>query len=666
MSYRENFNEGVLSRLEALQASGARAAAEALVPGHPILAEMGIATTGREHVRALRDARPSALEAAGASPVLLEAIIRAVVRPPLLVRGGKVVMVPLPEELHALTADAVAAVEPVLTGVGRVEFVNHAMPWGGTGWAVADPEDAGALLVITNRHVAELVARRTARGEGVFLRSPQTMLRYGARIDFNEEVEATETMARPAEFLGFPYLADAAGADVAVARIRRPEAFAVEPLALADADGEDAELVAVVGYPAWDSRNDATEMDRYFRGLYDVKRFAPGFLIHRDEMLSHDCTTLGGNSGSPVVSLVTGRVVGLHFAGRYGIANQAIRAGTLRALLRGERPVQVLVASLAPQERADGRHPPEHFTGRDGYRADFLEEAPGDGLTVPLPRLPEGAFDLAAPSDATADRPHELRYTHFSVLYDTRRMSPVVAAVNIDGARSVAIKRGDDQWFIDERIPPAVQRGSADFPGDLDRGHMVRREDPNWGTEAEAKAANDDTFHYVNAAAQHADLNQSKAQWLGLEDYVLGSARTWGFRASVFSGPILREDDPPLDPARPEGQLLPLEFWKVVVMRAEAGEDAGALRLHATAYVLSQGAFIADYLARRRAPEALEGFAFGAWRTFQVRVADLEAVTGYDFGPLRDADPLARRTAALELPDAAVALEVTGPESLVL
>ena len=74
-------------------------------------------------------------------------------------------------------------------------------------------------------------------------------------------------------------------------------------------------------------------------------------------------------------------------------------------------------------------------------------------------------------------------------------------------------------------------------------------------------------------------------------------------------------------------------------MRAD---DAGSRRLHATAYVLSQGQLIQRLLSGQRVVEAAEGFVFGAYRTFQVRVRDLAAMTGYGFGPLAAADPLDR------------------------
>jgi endonuclease G len=57
-------------------------------------------------------------------------------------------------------------------------------------------------------------------------------------------------------------------------------------------------------------------------------------------------------------------------------------------------------------------------------------------------------------------------------------------------------------------------------------------------------------------------------------------------------------------------------------------------RLSATAYLLSQEHLLAGL-------ERLDEFSYGAYRTFQVPVTRVEAVTGVSFGSLRDSDPLA-------------------------
>jgi endonuclease G len=646
-------------RLEALKSGGRLVAAKrAIETGHPFVEQFGL------NVQATLDAldmSPGQLEATGTPPTQLEAIVRLVTRPPMVVEDGSVSLIPLPDDFGADIDLKIKRNEHWIGSVGRVEFVNHSMSWGGTAWVIGEEADGRHFLVATNRHVAKIVARRTAKGEGVFIRSPFTMVRYGARVDFNEEVGSLPSDARPADILRFTYLADDASADVAIGRIEKPDGFDLAPLPLVDTDAETDEIVAVIGYPAFDSRNDRTEMEKYFKGLYDVKRFAPGKMmpVTPGTVLSHDCTTLGGNSGSPVLSLDRNKVVGLHFAGAYGIANSAVRASTLRDLLSGTRPTQILVEESLTQEVADGFHEPDHFAGRDGYDPDFLS------AKVDFPKLPHGMFNLASPADATQDRPHELRYTHFGLLHDLDRRSPVVTAVNIDGEKAIKIKRKKpDKWFFDKRIPMQAQLGKGDFPGDLDRGHMVRREDPNWGDDrGVAQLANDDTFHYTNASPQHASLNQNRSTWQGLENHILDSTRTHGFRATVFTGPLFDDDeDPFLDSV---GINLPLQYWKVVVMDALQEDDS--LQLHATAYLLSQGLAIQKYMQDRHETEAVEGFAFGEYKTFQVSVAFLEELSGFDFGPLRDADPLAALADDLELPASRPRfVEITGGDTLIL
>jgi endonuclease G len=94
-------------------------------------------------------------------------------------------------------------------------------------------------------------------------------------------------------------------------------------------------------------------------------------------------------------------------------------------------------------------------------------------------------------------------------MFSTKFKLPVLTAVNIDGEHSVPVKRGKDKWFFDARIDKKFQHGQKAYKDEsIDRGHMVRREDPNWGDDA--PQANSDTFHYTNSAPQHSLLNQGK------------------------------------------------------------------------------------------------------------------------------------------------------------
>ncbi len=96
--------------------------------------------------------------------------------------------------------------------------------------------------------------------------------------------------------------------------------------------------IVTIGYPANDRINirddGGTEgilaLDRYFNGIYDVKRVQPGFVLNSDtRLLTYDSTTLNKNSGSVVIDIATGKAAGIHFAGKYGIHNMAIPSTVL-------------------------------------------------------------------------------------------------------------------------------------------------------------------------------------------------------------------------------------------------------------------------------------------------------------------------------------------------
>ena len=274
------------------------------------------------------------------------------------------------------------------------------------------------------------------------------------------------------------------------------------------------------------------------------------------------------------------------------------------------------------------------YAGRKGYDADFL----GTGAhNVPLPVLPAELVALTAVNNlATGEPRYLLPYHHYSVVMNRERRLAFFTAVNIDGATSMRLKREKDRWFVDPRVPADEQTDENVYRNNpLDRGHLVRRLDPAWGSSSlAAKASNDDTFHFTNCSPQHEDFNQNQTTWAGLEDYILENADNRDFRVTVFTGPVLAADDEEF-----AGVQLPRQFWKVVVMVKESGD------LSATAYLLSQEALIAGL---EFVPEE---FSYGEYRTFQVPVRRVEELTGLSFGSLSDFDPLdgLEATAAKEI-----------------
>jgi endonuclease G len=209
------------------------------------------------------------------------------------------------------------------------------------------------------------------------------------------------------------------------------------------------------------------------------------------------------------------------------------------------------------------------------------------------------------------------------------RALALYTAVNIDGKAAQRPRRDSDRWILDPRLPAREQTGEDVYRDNpLDRGHLVRRLDPAWGADTLAKAANDDTFHFTNAAPQHHDFNAGRTLWAGLEDYVLENADNRDLAVTVLTGPVFAADD---DLYR--GVQLPRQFWKVVAMVKRSGE------LSATGYLLSQ-AVLLDGI------EAAEEFSYGAYSTFQVPVRRIAQLTGLGLEPYVEADPLERLESA--------------------
>ena len=112
--------------------------------------------------------------------------------------------------------------------------------------------------------------------------------------------------------------------------------------------------IVAIGYPARDPRSDLDLQDRIFARTYNVKRLQPGTIRPRGQIqsfetlvnaLTHDASTLGGNSGTGIIDVDTGEVVALHFAGEYLKANYAVpmyelaRDKRLASKLNFDKPV---------------------------------------------------------------------------------------------------------------------------------------------------------------------------------------------------------------------------------------------------------------------------------------------------------------------------------------
>lgn len=247
----------------------------------------------------------------------LEAIINADIRPVIDIVGGKYQSThPLWTQLST-DAGIRQRLEAAFASIGRIDLPgNDQLPYGGTAFIV------GKNLIMTNRHVAEIFTQGLGTKNLQF--TPGT-----AGIDFLHERDLpTGPLFKGVRVkMIHPYW------DMALIEVEDLGKRPTLKLALEDARDLRGRDIAVVGYPAFDPRNPPDVQSNLFGGRYGIKRLQPGELQGGMEAASfqkmvhaatHDCSTLGGNSGSAVVDLATGTVFGLHFGGRYHEQNYAV------------------------------------------------------------------------------------------------------------------------------------------------------------------------------------------------------------------------------------------------------------------------------------------------------------------------------------------------------
>lgn len=269
--------------------------------------------------------------------------------------------------------------------------------------------------------------------------------------------------------------------------------------------------------------------------------------------------------------------------------------------------------------------PLEDYLKRSGYEPTFVS-----GINLPLPaplpgRWENDLVELKHEARLEGQSLTELKYTHFSVRMAKSRGLPLVSAVNINGKKSNRNVKRTDVWRRDPRIDARYQNLREGYgnesQGLFSRGHMTRREDPNWGDDdALLRMADMDTFHITNVAPQRQGFNAGL--WLNLENYVLDNADRNDLKISVFTGPVLREDDPVYYNVR-----IPTEFWKIIAFK-----HWQTLEVTTIAYKRSQVEFLPS-LARKR-------FVFGDFDDTQVSVADLEEDTGLNLAAFKERDVL--------------------------
>jgi glutamyl endopeptidase len=301
---------------------------EATEPSRQALMEaerlVTLAQQGISHVKS--GVAPGALD--DDTVLALEAIISVTDRPSLPVRNGVLVFPdpPLPPSIEFWVAVLSAArdrVKPVAVATGVLLFDQGGGLSGsqGTVWRL------GENFVVTNRHVAVPAMRFDPMAKpddplmGLRLFPDRTLI-----VDF-----AHEHLTSPSRYVieALVYIEPEEKPDLAVFSLK-PWGGTAPPAGLPIADHGTTLIptsnVFVIGHPAVDNLNDGQAVTEIFGDLDGSKRLSPGKIMDGSNggVLLHDCSTVGGSSGSPVVDVVGGRVIGLHYFGQSRQHNEAV------------------------------------------------------------------------------------------------------------------------------------------------------------------------------------------------------------------------------------------------------------------------------------------------------------------------------------------------------
>ncbi len=309
--------------------------------------------------------------------------------------------------------------------IGRIDVRRADGGWlrVGTGWVVGAGADGTPARVLTAGHVLSYMlnsgrpATRRLRRIPVDANDPSALRQ--TRITFADQPDP-ETQGIDITAVIWPH----ALWDAMLCELDRPLAVIPPPLEPDPAWANDPEEpMAVLGYPVEQGFvPPGLENNGGFASVFDgelgIRRICPGLCLdatsapagapanHTEAeavMLHHDASTLGGNSGSPIFSLRTGRVIGLHSSGGQFVpggdpaAHEANRGAPMPQLLREAR-MREEIANALPEVL---RTPPERHP-RGSWSAALVD--PDDEAVSPFVGADTAEIPLSLIA-AAADRP---------------------------------------------------------------------------------------------------------------------------------------------------------------------------------------------------------------------------------------------------------------------
>ena len=176
-------------------------------------------------------------------------------------------------------------------------------------------------MLATNRHVVDQLSSGTN-----VLEKGQAIVRFG-------QEHGTPDTQGLTNILSVAALHDSL--DIALLELEKPSGTQTrQPVTIETSNVSTGDAVVAVGYPFDDPVRNPIFIKALFGGKFGVKRAAPGEVLKvSTQSVFHDCSTLGGNSGSPIFSMKTARVVGLHRDGFFMYRNEAVDGPSLNQFI---------------------------------------------------------------------------------------------------------------------------------------------------------------------------------------------------------------------------------------------------------------------------------------------------------------------------------------------
>jgi hypothetical protein len=216
-----------------------------------------------------------------------------------------------------------AQISTVAAAVGRVDLNGKHQ---GTGFVIKPG------LILTNRHVLQVLARLNRAGDWEFQGEPSITFDANPSSSRTRQFKIRKKVVRCGPQAIDPNHLDPTKLDFAVLECEVPAGGPGFPAPLSlESDANritESRQIFAIGYPAAPAAGvyDDDLLTQLFKHRYGVKRFSPGEIDRGfgtaadgtgETVFTHDATTLGGNSGSCVVDFaIDGQLVaGLHFAG---------------------------------------------------------------------------------------------------------------------------------------------------------------------------------------------------------------------------------------------------------------------------------------------------------------------------------------------------------------